>query len=459
MVEASRTARHRALALASGGLLVLVAVAVRLNNALRFQSDQGFDASFNWRYIYRMSRDWALPHPAAGWSTGDPPLYFFLSALVWRSLEGLGVRDLVVQALPLLSTLFGLAVAALAALLVRRTEPGNPQRAWLAGGLLLYLPAHIHMSAMVSEEMLAALFTSLAVLGLALRTPPPPAGAPAAWKPAAAVGLAGGLALLSKLSGALAVATAAATYALDGLRRGALRPAMLRVAAVLLVATLAGGWYFARNRILYGYLQPFGLPAHEIMFSMPPGERQIGDYLKLPLATWSDPQLLNPDLLHSVWGSTYVSVWFDGHRVFLPHDSEAVRRLGTLTLLLALLPTLAFAIGVGRGLRRAARGFDGPDLPLLLLLGFSLAGYAVYTWRNPWFAAVKGTTLLGASLPFAYYTSEVLAGWMRRRDARAWGVGLILAALVACVTLSGTFGAMFEQGEMSGLPWQPPEGS
>ena len=410
-----------------------------------------------------MSRDWALPHPAAGWSTGDPPLYFFLSALVWRGLEGLGGRDLVLQALPLLSTLFGLAVAGLAALLVHRTDPGNPRRAWLAGGLLLYLPAHIHMSAMVSEEMLAALFTSLAVLGLALRTPPPPAVAPpawesAAWKPAAAVGLAGGLALLSKLSGALAVAAAAATYALDGLRRGALRAAALRLAAVLLVAVLAGGWYFARNRVLYGYLQPFGLPAHEIMFSMPPGERNIGDYLRVPLATWSDPQLLNPDLLHSVWGSTYATVWFDGHRAFLPRESEVVRRLGTATLLLALLPTLAFGIGVSRGLRRAARCFDGPDLPLLLLLGFTLAGYAVYTWHNPWFAAVKGTTLLGASLPFAYYASEVLAGWTRRRDALAWMAGLALAALVACVTLSSTFGAMFEKTEVSGLPWQAPEG-
>lgn len=456
MVEAPRATQHRALTLAAGGLLVLVAVAVRLNNALRYPPDWGFDASFNWRYIYRMSRDWALPDPAAGWSTGDPPLYFFLSALVWRGLEGLGGRDLVLQALPLLSTLFGLAVAGLAVLLVRRTDPENPRRAWLAGALLLFLPAHIHMSAMVSEEMLAALLTSLAVLGLALRHPPR-AAAPTVWKPAAAVGLASGLALLSKLSGVLVVATAAATYALDGLRRRAPRAAALHLTAVLLVAALAGGWYFARNQVLYGYLQPFGLPAHEIMFSMPPGERDLGDYLRVPLATWSDPQLLNPDLLRSVWGSTYATVWFDGHRAFLPRDSEAVRRLGTLTLLLALLPTLAFAIGVSRGLRRAARGFDGPDLPLLLLLGFSFAGYAVYTWRNPWFAALKGTTLLGASLPFAYYASEVLAGWTRRRGARAWFVGLTLAALVACVTLSGTFGAVFEKTEISGLPWQAPE--
>ena len=36
----------------------------------------------------------------------------------------------------------------------------------------------------------------------------------------------------------------------------------------------------------------------------------------------------NADLLHSVWGSTFVTVWFDGHRFFLPRHSAAVSQLG-----------------------------------------------------------------------------------------------------------------------------------
>ena len=34
---------------------------------------------------------------------------------------------------------------------------------------------------------------------------------------------------------------------------------------------------------------------------------------------------------------------------------------------------------------------DGPDLPLLLLVALTLLGYVFFTWRNPWFAAIKGT--------------------------------------------------------------------
>jgi len=456
MLAAPAAAPRRTL-LAIVGLTAL-GLAIRLNNLFRYPPDWGFDASFNWRYIYRMSRDWALPPPAAGWSTGDPPLYFTVAALIFRGLEALGLKDLVVIAIPLLSTVLGLALVWLAVALVRRVDPDNPRRALLAGGLLLFLPAQIHMSVMVNEQMLEALLTSLAVFALAVRGTPGTAGPPpterAELQRAARAGVAAGLALLTKLSGAVAVASVALGYACEGLR-AAWRPAATRAAVALLAASLVGGWYFARNRILYGYLQPFGLPAHQLMFTMPPGERSLADYLRVPLATWTDPQLLNPDLLHSVWGSTYASVWFDTHRAFLPRQSRAVRRLGTATLLLALLPTAAFLAGALRGLRRAARRAAAPDLPLSILLIITLGGYALYTWRNPWFVVLKGTSLLALSLPFAFYASETLDAWLRRRGVWAWAIGFVLAALVACVTASCSFDLLFQKLEVSGLPWQP----
>jgi hypothetical protein len=189
------------------------------------------------------------------------------------------------------------------------------------------------------------------------------------------------------------------------------------------------------------------------MFTMPPGERSLADYVRVPIATWTDPQLLNPDLLRSVWGSTYASIWFDTHRAFLPRESDAVRRLGMVTLLLALLPTAAFLAGALRGLRRAA----APDLPLWVLLIVTLAGYALYTWRNPWFVVLKGTSLLALSLPFAFYASETLDSWLRRGGAWTWVIGSALAALVVCVAASCSFDVLFEKLEVSGLPWQASE--
>jgi len=428
-------------------LATAIAIAVRLHNAIAYPPDWGFDAPFNWPYIYALTKSWQLPPVDAAWSTGDPPLYFYLSAAVLRVA---GPRLVLI---PLLNVMLGLGIVAAAIALVRRAAPDDPHRALLAGGLLLYLPAHIHMSVMVNEEMLAALCASLALLAVA-RPRLADSANDAGLRRAGGAGLFAGLAMLTKPSGAIAALSGAGAIAWDGWRRRAYATAAIRVAVLLAVALLVGGWFYARNQLSHGSPLPQGLPAHERMFTMPPGERGVLDYVRFPLATFTDPQLLNADLLHSVWGSTYASVWFDAHRYFLPTDSDAVRRLGGLTLLLALLPTWAFGIGVARGARRWWRGDDGPDAPLVLMVGATLAAYAFYSWQNPWFAVLKGTALLGLSIPYAYYASEVLSLWIRRGRLAAVVIGACLLALALCVLLSCTFGGVFERTALPGLEWE-----
>jgi hypothetical protein len=92
------------------------------------------------------------------------------------------------------------------------------------------------------------------------------------------------------------------------------------------------------------------------------------------------------------------------------------------------------------------------DLPLVLLTGLSFAGYAAYTWHNPWFVVVKGTSLLGLCLPYAYYASGELSRLARRRPARIL-IGAWLAALAACVAAGTSFDWLFGRPETSGLVW------
>jgi hypothetical protein len=301
------------------------------------------------------------------------------------------------------------------------------------------------MSANFGEEVIASAFATGAV-ALASWSLITPRGPMAELRRSAWVGLLAGLGWLTKLTGVLAVPAVVGAYGIEGLRRRQLGATTRSCVIVALVSGVVGGWFYARNLVHYGYLYPYDLPVHAEMHLQEPGERSVLDYVYVPLSTFTDSVSLGPDLLHSVWGGTYVTLWYDGHRHFLPPKGPRVQRLGTAVLLLALLPSLAFLIGVGSGIRRAVSRSGAPDLPLLLLAGFTLAGYVLFTWRNPWFSTVKGSYLLGAMLPFAFYASETLARWTAGRGVRRAATWTALVALAILVTLAFTYRLIWAGG-------------
>ena len=435
------------------GLLVVLGVGMRVNNAVQYPVNLGFDAPENWRYIHQLMHSWELPSPESDWATAHPPFFYYASAGLGQ-LVGEHEADPAVILIRLLGSAIGLVAIALCVLLVVRIDPQVPRRAWLAAALLLLLPVQLYMSAMLNEEIWAAALVSIVAVGAALemhrRTP---TEGPGALVRALGLGFAGGLALLTKASGILVIAAAAGAALIAGWKRGTLRPALAWAAALLAVALLVGGWFYARNFVSWGYLYPQDLAVHEVMFTMPPGERGFGDYLFVPLSTWTDPQLVNPDLLRSVWGSTYVTFWFDGHRHYLARESPSVTYAGTLILFLALLPTAAFFVGLLRGARRAFSRPASADTPLLLLTALTVVGYLVFTAANPWFAAVKASYLLGLAAPFSFYTSEVLSDWTRGRNTRSTLVWCILLLLFLAIVVVFTYGPVYWNWAGRGIEW------
>jgi hypothetical protein len=436
------------------GLAVAAAVGtgIRISNALTYPIDMGFDAIGNWEYVALLLRDWTLPSPDAGWSTAHPPFFYNFAAAIVRIFDAVN-KPSAVHVIRLATACAGLVGIAAAVQLVRKLDPQNSRRAFIAGVLLLFLPVHLYMSAMLSEEILVTALVSIAAAGLAWEMS---AGAASGRKlvRAGIFGAFAGLALLTKLSGLLIVGIGSAAYLIHGWQSGD-RMAALRSCLIFgTTASLFGGWYYLWNLYAYGYLYPHGLEVHAVMFQMPPGVRGFFDYLWIPVATFADPQLLSPKLLHSIWGSTYVTIWFDGHRSFLPRDSISVTRLGTAMLCLALVPTAAFFVGLSRGARRWMRDASGSDLVLVSLVVATLLGYVVFTWQNPWFAVLKGSFLLGLSVPFSFYASEVLADWTRDRSFRSATVLACLGLLAVLSIGAFTYGVVFSKLEIPGLEWQ-----
>ena len=139
-----------------------------------------------------------------------------------------GDKQAISIAVRLASSAVGLAGIALAVAWVHRAERENRLRSLIAASLLLFLPVHLYMSAMLGEEVVLTTFVSLVLAGLIVEV------TSKERKPlsyAAGLGVIAGLAWLTKLTGVLVVGVAAAAYVIDGMRRRDLARAVSRAAS------------------------------------------------------------------------------------------------------------------------------------------------------------------------------------------------------------------------------------
>lgn len=442
----------------AGAILALWAVGIRINNALFYPLHFGFDAPANWDYIARLLTSWNLPAPGDGWSTSHPPFFYYLSAGLGRAMQmgrpiQAGDVQSITHAVRLASSAIGLGGIALALWWVRRADPSNRLRIMIASALLLFLPVHLYVSAMLGEEILSSTLMSAVLVGVAVDLQRGPERR-LSLVAVAGFGAMAGLAFLTKLTGLLVVVAVGVAYLANGVQRRDLREVLPRAMVFGAVAISLGGWPYLHNYLEYGFFYPQNLMVHEMMFTMPPGERSLGDYLNFPYATFRSTHVLAPELLHSVWGTTYTTLWFDGHRVMLPRWDLSVTRMGSMLLVLGLVPTLAFAVGFARGIRRVVRDPGGPDTLFTAIVALTLAGYVLFTWQNPWYATVKASYLLGALVPYGVYTSEVLAEWMRPdRRVRQMAVGLALTVLLVGSAVTFTVDMIFVKREGPGFHW------
>jgi len=440
--------------------ILALALAQRIWNLCFYPPEMGFDADGNWQYIQSLILRWHVPAVDEFWSACHPPFFYAVGAAAARMFGMSGTLSVPDQHIVSyftmgLGSLAGVAAALYTALYIWRRMSPDPLRVAIALFVVLFAPVHIYMSAMLGEELFETALMTFAIVGLAWEASRAEGERSVVVRPAL-FGVLAGLALLTKLTGATAVAAGGLFLLSEGPARG-WRKALASTVAFGVAATAAGGWYYLRNWWLTGALYPYMLPMHaSVMLQMPPGSRDIFDYLRFPLASFDAVEASDPALLHSVWGTMWTSVWFDSQRGFIPlHPTKGLVLIAHVLLVGALVPTAAFFAGFVRGLRRAIAG-SAPDR---VLVGFSVllvAGYVAFTWRNPWFASAKGSYLLGISAPYAIYASEALAPWMEARAWRTWIVAATFGVMIAATTVAFSYNAWFQKTEFSGTEWQKP---
>jgi tetratricopeptide (TPR) repeat protein len=425
---AQPASRSRALVVA-WGLAVGVAVALRLWNAFTVPLLWGYDATGHLAYVFYLDRFHAIPWAHQGWGYFHPPLHYGFG---WV-LAQFGSAEVLLRGLALIGSAASLVIAGLAASVTRACNPSRPALALVAFVAVAFLPVHVYTSPMSGNELTCAVFVAAAVASLIAnerRTQPTLAGD-------ARTGAFVGLALLSKFSGAIALAACLVVVALRPFApcggADAWRAALRRVAVLALAAGLLAAPYYARNLVRYG--TPFRMNRDYALTAaveerQAPGSRSWRDLVALSPKLVSDPRPAAPHLLHSVWGSAYVNAWVDARALWnrLPApEAERLRRARVAMVALGLLPTALALVGLVAAIGDLRRGRRvGCYAPLLVLAALALLAFAGFALRVPRISALKASYLMALSLPYGVFVARGVE-WAAR--GRGWA--LALAGVVA----------------------------
>jgi small subunit ribosomal protein S36 len=254
-----------------------------------------------------------------------PPLYYALLSAATAAVADLErwPYDRHLALLRVLSALLLVPLPVLCWLAARRLE--LDRTAGVAAAFLpLLMPSVQRVAASVSNDgLLVLLFAAVNVLALAV------AAGDLRRRTAAALGLLTAAALLTKGFALVLPVVAVAAYAVATLRVRSTRP----VGAPALLATALtalGGWWYVRNLVLHGQVQPNGYRGGRLPYDPSPGE---------PVAGWAAEYV--DAMLFRFWSSLGV-----------PEPPALDERLSqSLTAGLLALALLAVAVARGRRLR------------------------------------------------------------------------------------------------------------
>ncbi|MFD7022219.1 DUF2142 domain-containing protein [Promicromonospora sukumoe] len=193
--------------------------------------------------------------------TQHPPLYYAVGAAALRAVGLAEARwDVQLLALRLMDALFLLPVPLLAAAAVRRLT-GSRAAALVAASFTLFVPQVGHILGSVTNDSLAVLSGAVATFACVLVV-----RGDLRARTAVGLGAAVGIGLLTKVMAVFALPMVVAAYLLAPGARGRRATGALIAGGV---AFAVGGWWWLRNLLVYGVVQPVGIPQR-----FEPGEHQ-----------------------------------------------------------------------------------------------------------------------------------------------------------------------------------------
>lgn len=420
-----------------GVALGTLAVLIRLNNAIRYPSLNGYDSFGHLTYIFYLLKTGEIPHAHQGWSFFHPPLYYALAAALWTPLQQVDPKQ-VLKVLNVVFSFAGLVPAWISYAVARRLFPHNGLARVMAPIFVLFLPVGLYSTPMLGNEGLNTILCALALYCLLRMLEQPH------WRRALLLGTVLGLALLTKATAVALAATVVVVGSAWTVHTRRWREGAVNLSVALATAALLCGWYYAGNLVRYG--TPFAMSrsyrvVQHVENAFEKAARGPGAYLCFDPRIVTEVLYRNQPLIDCVWSGVYGGAWFEvGGRSFMPdvQDHPWVRLVAQMVLVLGAVPTAVAALGLLAAVRRSSRR-RWNDALVVLLTTFVVvtAMFIVYTHHVPTFSAVKTSYLLPAIVPWSIWFAlgiDVLSRWRRVLLAVLTECALLLALIVPLFT-------------------------
>jgi hypothetical protein len=392
--------------------LLLAAWAVlAVNDLPKIPLDQGFDHGGHMDYVRYLLERGRLPLANEGWEMYQAPLAYVLAALL-RSLTS---AESLLRLLPLACGALQVEVAFRT---LRRVFPDREDLQcigiWIAG----LLPANLYVSQVFSNEPLAAISSAvvafLCVKALCDRSDERP------WREAAWMGVALGVALLSKMTAIVWVPLAGAA-----LLFGRERSRFARAGLAWGIAALISGWFYARNWIELGkpFVGNWDWRESNRIWWQDPGYRIPEHFLRFGRS------LVRPVFaaFHGFWDAMYSTMWADGmlSGSWTPPPWKLDWMLAGVWLGLPI--TAAGLVALVRPSEPSGSSRSAQRFAALAVVAFWAVALAFYL-RLPIYSCAKASYTLGLIPCYAILAAAGLAPLRKATWARAAIDGWLVAS-------------------------------
>jgi hypothetical protein len=409
-------------------LLFALWAILAINNILKLTLDIGMDIQQHYEYIEYVASTGRIPLATEGWQMFQSPLYYVLSALLWKfplsRWFDMTTAMMMLRVIPLLCGLLQVELAYRASRYVFPGRQGLQIWGTIIGGLL---PMNLYISQVVGNEPLSGLFSAGAVvIGFFLLTSEREIIPERYFL---LLGAVLGLALLTKVTAVLLVPLAVmlVVYVLNK-RRQSFRYILLRVLLVGGIIFAVAGWYYIRNWIELG--RPFVGGWESSVWWQDPGYRTGSDFL-------SFGRSLSAPIYSAVqgfWDSLYSTLWLDGglsgigvYKYRPPWNYDFMLS----GVLLSLVPSVGILIGILVTISRPSDRAHRAQLFSVLCMGIYVAALLYMYVTVPVWSTAKATYTLGIAPCYAILCVTGLDFLSRNNLLRATTNGFLACWAVA----------------------------